>query len=326
LLNVCSLPRPHGEERPRHSEATTKHKLTRKIGGGTYIDGRRICIFAAWMSLAAATLSAADPFFVTYSHELQPQGDLEVSLRTLAGGWKTADWFDSETVEFEYGATDRWTTSVYLDAEYSPKSNARFTGYRWENRIRLIRREHPLNPVLYVEVANTSSNDRSILDVIGRERISAPTAGGNCLEPVTLEGRLILSSNVSGWTLAENIIAERTIHDASADVGYAIGVARPLTIGPEQERCKWCAANIKVGAELYGGLGTLHRFGLAKTVHYAAASLSWTAGTGTALSFSAGFAIGHRSGGAVLRVTIAHDVDDFGRSVRNLFRSVTSRL
>jgi len=53
-----------------------------------------------------------------------------------------------------------WTTEFYLDG-LSTAENTLFTGYRWENRFRVLPREHWINPVLYVEFANINGADKT---------------------------------------------------------------------------------------------------------------------------------------------------------------------
>jgi hypothetical protein len=44
-----------------------------------------------------------------------------------------------------------------------------FTGYRWENRFRLLPGERWINPVLYFESKNINGGDRSLLEIVNRD-------------------------------------------------------------------------------------------------------------------------------------------------------------
>jgi len=56
-------------------------------------------------------------------------------------GRKERDDFHAFWGEFEYGATAWWTTEFYLMA--SPFNDSTiFTGFRWENRFRVLKHEH----------------------------------------------------------------------------------------------------------------------------------------------------------------------------------------
>lgn len=265
---------------------------------------RRFCL----LFLAAVAARAADqPFFVTYTDALEAPTDLEISLWNVAGRAAPAGRFLGTAAEFEYGATSWWTTSLYFDGGYSSAEGGKFTGYRWENRLRPPVRERWLVPAFYVELANVSPADQTLLDVVDRE----PTGVAE------VEGRFILSSHVKGWTFTGNFIAERPLSGGTTDYGYAAAVTHALAAGPLQERCRLCGQNFRVGVEAYGGE--------AGTAQYIAADLAWSTGTGNTFSVSAGFGVAGASSGFLLRAGLSHEVDDFGRSVRRLFAGVAHR-
>src|SRR4029077_10135236 len=86
---------------------------------------------------------------------------------------------------------------------------ALFTGYRWENRFRVLPREHWINPVLYLEFENINGADRSLLEVVnhdGKEDLAQPSGDSRAEKKRELEAKLILSSYFKGWTIAENFI------------------------------------------------------------------------------------------------------------------------
>ena len=73
-----------------------------------------------------------------------------------------------------------------------------YTGFRIENRIRLLRREHFINPVLYIEYENISDADKIIKEVEGHD-VQADFADPNAILREThnheLEFKAILSKD-----------------------------------------------------------------------------------------------------------------------------------
>jgi hypothetical protein len=84
---------------------------------------------AAWPLLAVLALGflpvhAQDNYFVTYSHELEDPGTLEICAKNIAGSPKGGDVFVASALEFEYGLKTWWTTEFYLACECdSPNGN-----------------------------------------------------------------------------------------------------------------------------------------------------------------------------------------------------------
>ncbi|HET7104538.1 MAG TPA: hypothetical protein VFI20_10675, partial [Terracidiphilus sp.] len=109
---------------------------------------------------------------MAYSHALEEPGNLEVAFKGLSASPKEANGFVSSVLELEYGATGWWTTELYLDGQSTRNDSTIFTGYRWENRFRVLPSEHWINPVLYVEYENVNAADKSLLEVVGHDSIS----------------------------------------------------------------------------------------------------------------------------------------------------------
>lgn len=263
------------------------------------------------------------PFFITYTHQMEEPGNLELSTKSVAGKPADGNGFLGTAAEFEYGVRGRWTTELYLDGQATSRENVVFTGYRWENRFRLIPREHWINPVLYVELENINGADKTLLEVVGHDGaddLASMTAEARREKQRELETKLILGSYYKGWTIAENFIAEKNLSHAPYEFGYAIGISRPLGLTARPDSCNLCAENFQAGVELYGGLGTHADFGLRETSHYIAPVLSWTLANGTTLHISPGFGITGPSAGFLLRFGVSYEVAQFGRSVSSLFR------
>jgi hypothetical protein len=249
--------------------------------------------------------------------------NLELMTKNVTGKPGDGNRFLGTAAEFEYGATGWWTTELYLDGQATSKENTVFTGFRWENRFRLIPREHWINPVLYVEFEDINGADKALLEVVGHDGASdlaAPTAGVRGEKKRELEAKLILGSHYKGWTIAENIIAEKNLSHAPYEFGYAIGISRPLALAARADRCNFCAENFQVGVEMYGGLGNHQDFGLHDTSHYVAPVLAWTLANGTTFHISPGFGTTSTSAGFLLRFGVSYEIAQFGRGVSHLLR------
>src|SRR5216683_1381930 len=94
--------------------------------------------------LAAALLpccwAAEGPFAITYTHQMEEPGNLEFRTKNVTGKPGDGDRFLGSALEFEYGVKGWWTTELYLDGQTTRGQSTLFTGYRWENRFRLLRR------------------------------------------------------------------------------------------------------------------------------------------------------------------------------------------
>jgi hypothetical protein len=278
---------------------------------------RRIPLLIA---LAWPVLAAEGPFFITYTHQMEEPGNLEIATRNVTAKPAGGGRFYGVSFELEYGAKAWWTTELYFDAAAVHDDSVLFTGYRWENRFRLLPREHWINPVLYLEFENINSADRSLLEVVGhdgQEDLSGPNDIGRLEEKREVEAKLILSSYIRGWTIAENFIAEKNIRHEPFEFGYSVGVSRPLALAARAEPCNLCPENFQAGVELYGGLGTHDAFGLRQTSHYVAPTLAWTTANGVTLQVSPGFGLGDQSAGFVLRFGVSYEIPQFDRLLRN---------
>lgn len=262
------------------------------------------------------------PFFVTYSHQMEEPGNLEVTTKNVTGQPAAADRFLGSALEFEYGAKAWWTTEVYLDGQTTAGDGTIFTGFRWENRFRLLFHEHWINPVLYTEFEDINGADKTLLEVVNHDS-AADIAGRNAElrmeKQREMEAKLILGSHVRGWTIAENFIAEKNLAHAPFEFGYAIGASRPLALEASPDRCNFCAENLQAGVEIYGGLGTHDDFGLRGTSHYVAPTFAWTLANGVMFTVSPGFGVSNPSLPFLLRFGASYEFGQFGRSLRRLF-------
>ena len=264
------------------------------------------------------------PFFVTYSHQMEEPGNLEITTKNVSGKPGDGSRFLGSAAELEYGVKGWWTTEVYLDGQATAGDSTLFTGYRWENRFRVLRREHWINPVLYVEFEDINGADKTLLEVVGRDGkddLMVPNAEARAEKEREIEMKLILGSYFKGWTVAENFIAEKNVSHAPYEFGYAVGFSRPLALAARPERCNFCAENFQAGVEMYGGLGTHADFGLRETSHYVAPTVAWTLANGTQFSASPTFGLTDTSARFLLRFGVSYEIDQFGRAASRLFRN-----
>jgi len=264
-------------------------------------------------------MAAEGPFFITYTDQMEEPRNLEIATRNVMGKPDGGARFLGVTTELEYGLKAWWTTELYLDGQATRHDATSFTGYRWENRFRILPREHWINPVLYLEFENINGADRSLLEVVnhdGQDDLSGPTGIARQEKKRELEAKLILSSNVRGWNISENFIAEKNVKHAPFEFGYAAGVSRPLALAARPERCRLCPENFQAGVELYGGLGTHADFGLSRTSHYIAPVVAWQAADGITVKLSPGFGITGQSVPFLLRFGVSYEIAQFGRLLR----------
>ena len=263
------------------------------------------------------------PYIVTYDHYLEEPGSLDVEYFSTFGTQRAGNDFHSYWVEFEYGATAWWTTEVYLDGQTTFGDSTVFTGFRWENRFRLLQREHFINPVLYIEYENTNGADKILKEVEGHD-VEADFGDPNSLareeHDHELEFKLILSKTFKGWNVALNPIATKNLTGGEPwEFGYAIGTSRPLALKASAKACNFCAENFTAGVEMYGGLGERHSFGLNETSHYLAPVVAWNLPSSWTLRLSPGFGLNDNSHRFLLRWGVSREFSGFGSAISRLF-------
>lgn len=280
---------------------------------------KSVVCHTSWAALVASCLvlvvrAQEKPYFVTYSHDLEEPGNLEIETKTALGRPGMGDHFGATASEFEYGVRAWWTSELYLDGQTTPADSTLFTGFRLENRFRPLMREHAINPVLYVEYENISGADKTVLEVVGHDGQSdlAEVNGVSRREHQhEAELKLILSSNLRAWNISENFIAEKDLNHAPWEFGYAVGVARPFREAFRGRECTFCAEKFSAGVEAYGGLGNIWSLTLGDTSHYVAPVVGWDLPGNMRLSFSPGFGYTGSSLNRVYRVGLAYEIPQF---------------
>ena len=293
------------------------------------MNSSRVChlcrlFLGAALALAGSSFLQAqeNPYIVAYDHNLEEPGNLEVEYFSTFGTQRGGPGFHAFWAEFEYGATAWWTTELYLDGQSTFDQSTIFTGFRWENRLRLLEREHFLNPVLYLEYEQTSGADKILKEVEGHD-VEAGYAVPNALARLEhdheLESKLLLSKTFQGWNFAENTIATKNLTGGNPwEFGYAIGASRPLGLKASPNRCSFCPENFIAGVAMYGGLGDRYRFGLPRTSHDLAPVLAWNLPSDWTLRVSPGFGLNDNSHRFLLRWGLSREFSGFGETISRL--------
>jgi hypothetical protein len=247
--------------------------------------------------------------------------DIEASSTTVIPRSGQAFYF-APYVEFEYGMTANWTTELYLEGQSTWNDSTIFTGWRLENRYRPLKRQHWINPVLYLEYESINEADRIQKEVEGKgPDLTSPNSVLRKIRDHELEGKLILSSDVHDWNIAGNfIVAKNFSQSEGAEFGYAVGFSRPLATMASGSNCHFCRENFSAGMETYGGLGsTLDGFGFNDTAHYVAPVFAWLVSDNATIRFSPGFGLTHESNLVLFRFGYSYEIQGLGGKLARLF-------
>ena len=284
---------------------------------------RAACALAMVVCLELTTYAQESPYFVTYDNHLEEPGNVELSAFNTVGVPRSGgQTFVAPYVEIEYGTTAWWTSEAYIEGQATSGDSAVFTGWRFENRFRVLKREHRINPVLYLEYENLNQADKISKEVVG----NAPDFRTSNFElrrirVHELEGKLILSSNVHDWNISENFIVEKNLSASEGfEFGYAVGIYRPLSKLASGENCHICRENFSAGVEAYGGLGSTLGFGFHDTAHYIAPVISWQLTDNSTVRFSPAVGLTSSSYPILLRFGYSYEIQAFGRKMAALFR------
>jgi hypothetical protein len=293
------------------------------LGRFLFFIGFFVAAFLGLLLSARAAHAQDTPYFVTYSHQMEEPGSLEIEFNPVFGTQRGGNDFLAATTEFEYGVRGWWTTEFYLDGQTTFGDSSIFTGWRWENRFRPLAGEHWINPVLYLEYENTSDADKTIIEVVGFDsEVDQAPSNAVLRRNVTheLESKLILSSNFRGWNISENFISEKNLAGEPWEFGYAAGVSRPLVLAASAHDCNFCPENFVAGMEIYGGLGTADAFTLSQTSHYIAPIVGWEIPNGVTLRVAPSLGLNGNSHRLLLRFGVSYEIGAFRRRVSRFFR------
>ena len=270
-----------------------------------------VLIYSGLLALFVAPVSAQErAYFVTYDHYLEEPGNLEIAVSNTTGLPKgNGPAYNAPWLELEYGITGWWTTELYLEGVAIRGNGSGFSGWRWENRFRPLNGEHAVNPVLYLEYESINEASRIQKEIVGSGALSfEPIDELRAEHAHELEAKLILSSAVGGWNVSENVIFEKNLSAAEGvEVGYSVGVSRPLGGLASGRSCHFCRENFVAGLEAYGGLGSLTERTLTDTRHFVAPVLAWHVTGRSTLKVSAAFGMTDASDRCLLRLGYAYE-------------------
>jgi hypothetical protein len=298
-------------------------RMSREGGrAGRFLPALSLAALGVALPLAAGAQERA--YFITYNHQMEEPGNLEIALNPVLANQRRGAGFLASWLELEYGVKGWWTSELYLDGQATRRDSTVATGWRWENRWRPLMLEHWINPVLYVELEAIDAADKTMLEVVGHDveadhAVTNREARRERLREV--ETKLILTSQYRDWDISENLIAEKNVAGAPWEFGYAIGFSRPLALAARPGPCALCLENFVAGVELYGGLGDGLRFGLRDTSHYLAPVLAWNLPSGTTLRLSPTFGLNGSSHRFLLRLGVSYEVSDAGHRLRQALRA-----
>ena len=263
------------------------------------------------------------PYFVTYDHHLEEPGNLELEVFTTSGIPRSGQVaYVAPYMELEYGVTGRWTSELYLEGQGTVGDASAFTGWRIENRFRPLKREHWINPILYLEYESTSEATRIQKEIVGGgPDVISPLSDLQSEKNHELEAKLILSSTVHDWNISGNFITEKNLSKGEGfEFGYAFGVARPLATLASGTACRLCRENFIAGLEVYGALGsTEDGFTPKNKIHYVAPVVSWQVSENGSLRFSPGFALTGDGSLVLLRFGYSYEIRGFGSKFARLW-------
>ena len=262
------------------------------------------------------------PYIVTYSSQMEEVGALELEFETASGQPEGGNRFFGNPAEFEYGISHWWTTEFYLDWQHTRHEGSLFTGFRLENRFQLLRGDHRIKPVLYVEYEHLNGADKILKEIVGfdgMDDLTVPNSVAREEREHEIESKLILSSDFKSWNLSGNFITEKNLHGEPWEFGYAVGLSRPLTAA-SGKKCVWCRDAFSAGVEMYGGLGTWNDFTVRGTSQYLAPLIGWRLPSHTTFRFSPNIGLTDQSLAVLFRFSVTQEIDDFGKLFTKAFR------
>ncbi|HSB75808.1 MAG TPA: hypothetical protein VLC12_09175, partial [Terriglobales bacterium] len=264
------------------------------------------------------------PYFVAYDHHLEEPGNLELEMNSTIGVPRAGQRaYVAPFAELQYGVNRWWTSELYVEGQSTAGDSAVFTGWRLESRFRPLAGEHAVNPVFYLEYENINEASRIQKEIVGKAPLGfEPNSELRQAQAHELEAKLILSSDVHGWNVAENFIVERNLsQNEGFEFGYAFATSRRLTTSLSPRPCRFCRENFVGGLEFYGGVGSSVSFGLQQTAHYAAPVLAWELSDKSTFSISPALGLTRYSNPVLLRLGYSYEIRGFRNKLIKLFRS-----
>ncbi len=278
------------------------------------------CALLSMTTCASPALAGNEANFVLYNQNLAEKGETEVEIYSdfaNVGGDEAN--YSAQLVELEYGVTDLWTTSLYLEGVKIEGEGYAFGGWRLENRVRVFEGNVFLNPVLYAEYEQLQPDHRYIRAVTGRTDEEGEGEGEE--EEGTeheLETKLILGQDLTDrLNVAFNWINETNFDNGVWEFGYAAGLNYVLFKHEEKAGGKgrsrsWDVKEVILGVEFYGGLGDSEK-GLtldgSQTEQYAGINIKGEFENGVEIRIGGAFGLTGDSEDAILRTSVGYEFD-----------------
>ena len=219
-----------------------------------------VAVISASLSISPAS-AGQDANFILYNHHMEEKGALEVEVYSDYGHVGDGEPnYTAQLLEFEYGVTELWTASLYLEGAkvFEDGGSYDFASFRFENRLRLFKDETFFNPVLYAEYEQKWPESKFVRSVVGR--VDSPE-GPEEIEH-ELETKLILGHDISSrLNVAFNTIQELKFDNGVWAFGYAAGLNYDVYRSFDEEQAEGSEAGtfglqkLTFGLEAFGGLG-----------------------------------------------------------------------
>jgi len=277
------------------------------------------------VALAAAILSprfalANDANVVLYNQHTEEKGETEIEVFSdFANVGSGEPNYTAQLFELEYGVTNLWTSSLYLEAGKTDGENYDYASFRFENRVRLSENPTFFNPVLYAEYEQKEPASQFITAVVGRtDEPEGPPETEH-----ELETRLIFGHDLTGrLTVAFNWINEIKFDNGLWSFGYAAGFNYALFKAEGREEAgekaenreakSWDLDKITLGVEFYGGAGDAD-LGLTldpnKTEQYAGINLESEFDNDFHITIGGAFGLTPSSQDAILRLSAGYEFE-----------------
>ncbi len=198
---------------------------TRPVGRAAFVQSQ-VAVIAVGATLAFSTPGSAGngANFVLYNHHTEPKGTAAFMVMTdLSTDVEGEPAYKATMIEFEYGVTDWWAFEFMAEGQQTDGDDFVNTGWRLENRFRLLPYGAFLNPVIYTEYESLKPETKYLMEVSGRT--DTPEPAGPEKDERIFETRLILGQDVTDrLNVAFDWINETDTRTGDTAFGYAFGL------------------------------------------------------------------------------------------------------
>jgi hypothetical protein len=196
---------------------------------------------AAFM-LFSAICTAQEGYVTTYGHEVE-KGETEFMLMIDHTSPSKIDReegprnFLSQMPKIGFNPTSQLEIELMVEVfQEFGTGISKFTGFRFETRYRLFKKEVFLNPTIYFEFEDLDPETRFKMETSGWlvPPYAVEPESENEREKI-LESRFILSQNIGNWNIALNWINETDTRTGATPFGYAVGAMYKLNSHSEHD-------------------------------------------------------------------------------------------